>query len=281
MTMLPPATAEDVRRDLAVAIPRLTTDPSGHAQGVAHFGAGLVGPPGRLHGGLHAYLRLLAVWEALHGALPEQVHLDLDLLAPLRLGTPSPFSVTATQDTLQTVFLDSQRLRGQATRSTEAPHPWVQRFTRLSAQDPFELELPAAGTVPVRLGRALATMRAPTPRAIDHGNTLDRFLAPGTETADAVWMLTALDLLAAVVQGVEWHSHVFTVRMALTVRPGPISGPVQLLADRGTVLDTHVGLPPHDGRRARAVSVLLAGPTLDHAVAWGTISLYPSRHRLV
>ena len=74
-----------VRRDLEQAIVGLSVSEHGAFTGTACFGPSLLGPPGRLHGGLHAYTRLLSVWRALHGSLPARVRLELKFPIPSSL----------------------------------------------------------------------------------------------------------------------------------------------------------------------------------------------------
>lgn len=280
MSMLPPAHRPDVRRDLDQVVHSLQTTADGQFSGDAHFGSSLVGPPGRLHGGLHAYTRLLSVWAALDGALPDFVRLELDLLQPLRLDTRSPFRGSFDGSVLQTTFLEDRRLSGRATRLSSLPAGPSTRLRTLLVDNPLQMQLDAAGTVPVELGQSVAAIRAPSPAAADRGNTLARYLTLD-DSADAVWACTALDLLAAVVQGVAWQSHVFTVRMDLSIATHPTDRSVCLLADRTTTPDSLVRLAPVSKGGPMKVAVWMGDADLHTTYAHGDITLYPARHRLV
>lgn len=280
MTTIPHAEAGALRRDLQQAIQEIALAPDGSFTGVARFGPALVGPPGRLHGGLHAYARLVSVWQALQGELPGPVRLKLDILHPLRLDERCAFTGRMDGNRLETNFLGHPGLSASAVPASAEPPGLRARFAALLEQDEPRSTLMAAGTVHTHIGSHLVKMQASSPAVLDDGDAVARFLPPG-EPADTVWICGALDLLGAVVQGFGWRSHVFTVRMDLTVRSAVVSGPVVLLGDRETREDVAVSLPPLAGRGPRTVSVLLADPELQDIHAWGEITLYPARHRLV
>jgi hypothetical protein len=160
------------------------------------------------------------------------------------------------------------------------PPERLARFAALLEADRPQSTLMAAGTVETHIGSHLVRMQAGSPAGLDGGDAVARFL-PLDGPADMVWSCGALDLLAAVVQGFGWRSHVLTVQMDLTVLSAEVSGPVVLLGDRETRIDAAVSLPPLAGRPARAVSVLMADPGLRSVHAWGEVTLYPARHRLV
>lgn len=278
--MIPHAEAGALRSDLQQAIQEIVPAPDGAFTGAACFGPALVGPPGRLHGGLHAYARLVSVWQALRGSLPGPVRLQLDILHPLRLGERCPFTGRLDGDRLETRFLAHPGLGAVLTPGVSVPPARLARFAALLEADRPQSTLMAAGTVETHIGSHLVRMQAGSPAGLDGGDAVARFL-PLDGPADMVWSCGTLDLLAAVVQGFGWRSHVFTVRMDLTVLSAEVSGPVVLLGDRETRIDAAVSLPPLAGRPARAVSVLMADPGLRSVHAWGEVTLYPARHRLV
>lgn len=287
MPKIPTANAADLRRDLAAAVTSLSTEPDGSFSGAACFGPALIGPPGRLHGGLHAYVRTLQLLDAVLPGTVGPKRLWLDLLKAIHLEQPVPFSGQATGGDdwrLTTRFLDSDRLRAGVARGGTAPEGLLERFAALRAADTGQVSFMAANTVPVRSGSALISMEAERPGLLDHGDPLNRFLTPDG-AADAVWMCGALDFLAAVVQGFGWHRHVLTVRIELTLAAERIAGPVLLLGDRKTWPDPRVSLPRvevnGEMKGPHAVSVLLTEPTLSEAYAWGEITLQPARQRVV
>lgn len=283
MPMIPSATAEDVRRDLSTAIQSLSIQEDGTFSGSALFGPALVGPPGRLHGGLHAYVRTLQLLDAVLPGVSGPKHLRLDLLKALRLEREAPFSGTAAGGEdwrLTSRFLNNERLCAEIQRGTHAPEAVLEHFAALRDADGTPMSFMAAESVPVKAGSTLVSMAAERPALLDHGDPINRFLQPDG-SADAVWMCGALDFLAAVVQGFGWHRHVLTVRIELTLAAERLEGPVLVLGDRQTRPDPRVSLAPvqiGDALKGpHAVSVLLTDPELSEAYAWGEVTLQPAR----
>jgi hypothetical protein len=97
-------TREALRSALDVCIGHgapLAANEQGAFRGDAFFGEALAGPPGRLHGGLHAYARVLSILRALRGpsALTQAFPLELDmrLERALPLETALTFEGTYTE----------------------------------------------------------------------------------------------------------------------------------------------------------------------------------------
>jgi hypothetical protein len=286
MPAFPTSDVPSVRRDLAGAIEDLQRHEDGRLTGTARLGEALVGPPGRLHGGMHACVRLLSILDSITPRPVERVRLQLDLLQPIRLGVPCPFSGRYSDGEdwrLETRFLDDARLDAVATPAAAPPPEMMARFSSLHKEDEPVFEIMALDTVRVCIGSKLVSAAAASPEALDEGTGVGRFITPEGK-ADAAWICVVLDLIAAVVQGIAWRSHVLTVRMDLSIATRVLDGPVLLLGDRQTRPDERVPLRPlnvgEEQRGARAVTVLLTDPGIEHAHAWGEISLYPSRHRL-
>jgi len=288
MAMFSPVDPADLRRDLSGALHTFSAEADGTLSGVCAFGQTLVGPPGRLHGGLHAYARLLPVLDAL--PQPPQappVRLRLSLLKALPLDQDCAFTgrYRAGDDwRLETRFLDTDRLSAVAEPAGPVPEGLLERFAALRGDDEHQFEILTAGTVPMQVGSRLVSVGAAYPAGLDTGSAMNRFLAPGG-AGDAPWVCCVLDLLAAVVQGVAWRSHVLTVKIDITLATAAVEGPVLLLGDRRSRPDGTVSLRPlvvdGEARGPMVVSVLLTEPGLQRAYAWGEITLHPARKRLV
>ena len=288
--------AEDrarVARDLAAMIVRCDehTDAGGTSfTGETRFAPSLVGPPGRLHGGLHAYARVFPILDALpahRGVATYPCHLRQGLYRPLPLEEIVPFRGTYSRTdedyTLEVDHAPAGKLHTIATRA-RASSPdlaWFRDALARTGDERCEKEIKAQGDVPIRMFRDLAVM--PLDRAMRTGGapSCARFMREDGGVGVSA-MCVGLDLLAAVTQGYAWNSHIFTTRIDLVVEAASAEPEVELvmLADRASEPDAECHVRPvamRDGSEQgpAKVRVMLADVGVTRAYAHGTFTLVP------
>ena len=283
-----------MRHELATSIERLELrpeTPDGRAfHGSARFGASLVGPPGWLHGGLHAYARVFPVLDAIASHDPRTTfpcRVALGLGKPLVLEESIPFDGRYAHDergfVLEVRHADSDRLKTRVTTDTTTCAK-LERFRALHAD--YLAHRDEAPEVKVR---DVAVRGRPEVIVIEAGVDVRR----GTPTlaalldrdgsADAALGCVLLDIAAAVVLGWELDSRCYTVRMELVLERSRIPANVDVVAlgDRAMTPDTSVPIEPVDVRGRlvgpMAIDVLLADAALETVFAHGTITLVPKR----
>lgn len=256
--------------------------------GSMRFDPILVGPPGRLHGGLHAYTRTLTLleWLEIQGVehlLP--IRLDLGLYRKLPLDESVAFSATYTklgdEYSFASDFAERDKLHAVASRGTgvDSRLAWfADAYRRTRGETPIQT-IPAQGDVPMSFYEDVVV--APLDRAMREGGSpsFARYVRPDG-SLDAMSICVALDLLAAVTMGFTWRSWSFTARIDLVFESLVVPRGVDVIAmaDRRSEPDPDARVRPAllpDGTEASPtkVRVLLAEPSFEHAIAHGTITL--------
>lgn len=261
-------------------------------EGTVHAGPSLVGPPARLHGGLHSAVRLLLPLSRLIGAetvARTPLALDLIMRRAIGLGVDVPFEGRFHQGEegaflLSTRFDGSERLDGTCRSVPSVIDETARDRFRESLRDdlavPEEAFIRARGSVPTRVGTRLVSMLLDA----------DFFAVPGLDFApyvrqdgalDAVFAAVALDVAAACVLGFAIKGRVFTTRFELRVHGAPHrdEGPYRILADRRSteVEGSSIARVEVAGRSVgeTRVEVLFADASLDRVFAHGFVSLVP------
>lgn len=196
--------------------------------GVARFDPVLVGPPGRLHGGLHLAARTLTVLDALerHGPGtrgPVQIDVSLGKAIPLDTEVVFDGALVAHDGafTLETRFLESNRLKATA-RSLDAYAP-PERFDRAR----IERELASPGRkirifdMPFVLTPSYVYVDVPTVQDPPMAELAQ--YAESNANVGAPFVCAALDTVAAVGLGILWDNHLFTTHALVTMDTLPIA----------------------------------------------------------
>lgn len=288
---------ERIHRELRSILESIetTAEPDGSLRltGSMRFGASLVGPKDRLHGGLHAYARTLAVLEALasrgahDSATTYPVHLVLTLNRPLPLETSAPFEGHYRADSdgyeLVTDFAEREKLRARATRSPDphGPLAWFRDAVgRTEGREPIHT-IKAQTDVPMHVFDEIIVAPIDQSTRGEASRSYARFVeSDGSITPAAVCVF--IDLLGAVTQGYAWKSRIFTTRMDVVLTSPSIPGDVDLLAisDRDGQPDPESLVrpaPTKDGMSGPIkVRVMLVDRALERVYAHGTITLIPA-----
>lgn len=259
--------------------------------GSMRFDPVLVGPPGRLHGGLHAFTRTLALldWLEIQGVeqlLP--IRLDLGLYRKLPLDESVAFSATYTklgdEYSFSSDFAERGKLHAVAGRGSSADSRlgwFADAYRRTRGETPVQT-IPAQRDIPMHFFEDVVVVSLD--RAMRDGGSpsFARYVRPDG-SLDAMSMCIALDLLGAVTMGFAWKSWSFTARIDLTFESlvVPAGVDVIMMADRRTEPDPEALVRPApigNGTEVGAtkVRVLLAEPSFDRAIAHGTITLVPT-----
>jgi hypothetical protein len=288
-----------IRADLASAYVRFEetarVDAGVHFEGSLFAGPALVGPPGRVHGGLHPILRLLEPLERLtgrRGSGEGPIALDLLLRRALPLETPIPFEGRLELDEgfrLFTRFDGTERLDATARsvepeKATIDAEPWRAALCEHLAQSDVTTFL-ARGTVPVHFGRRLASMKLDEAFFAPPDQELARYRRVDG-TLDDAFMTVALDFIGACAAGFTWRSPLFTSRLELILvrEPPKDAGPLYALADlerMGPRADSTLPGAEINGvlRAETDVPVLLATEGLEQVFAHGVVAVYPAKTR--
>ena len=286
-----------VRNDLRAVIERVEVREASagrvHLVGTSRFGTSLVGPPGRLHGGLHAYARIFPILAKVPGhdaATTFPCRIELDLYRPLPLDESVPFEATYSRDesgfVLDVRHADTVRLASRAHTATgvDPRLAWFRdAYARSHAEAP-EREIKAQGDVPMRMHRELVVMPMDRTMRTTGSPTFAKF-ADEDGRVDLAAMCVALDLVGAVTQGYAWTSRIFTARIDLVLERDAVPGDVDLvlLADRRSEPDLDCPLRPVSIPGGEAgptkVRVLLADASFERAYAHGTFTIVPAKPR--
>ncbi len=259
-------------------------------EGMARFESVLVGPPGRLHGGLHLAARTFSVLAALdrHAkapACPTEITLSLGKPIPLLddIGFDGALVTNGASFTLETRFLESARLMATA-RSLSAftPPAWLDDEARrtLERQLGEDARQIRVFGVPFSMSDALAYVSLPV-GCHDDTHDFSRYLLPDGRLGPT-WLCAALDTLAAVGLGLRWDNHLFTTRASLTFDALPITHDETLvliarLDHAVPVVDSAMASVTINGRElcTTRVPVLFAKRDGLVPIAWGEFELHP------
>lgn len=284
-----PHTPSAVRRALERVVTRFAHTSHDGFEGAVSPLPDLVGPPGRLHGGLHPMVRLFAPLTALGVSESLPLHVELSLRAALPLGIETPFTGTRTRTEdasgfrVETHFGDEGRLDAEANTSLrEAGLEVFVEEHRACLEAPEIKRILARGSVPLRIGTKTvsAVMDAAffaTPSEVSAYRAHDG-------TFDEAFAGVALDLLGAVAVAVVHKTHVFTTHLSLDfhVRKVPAGTPLVALSSivrsapdaTSSVKPVEVNgvlVPP------TRVPVLLADAALTTPFVSGTVTVVPVR----
>jgi len=261
--------------------------------GTVRFGKSLVGPPNRLHGGLHVFARTIAVLDALGDQVRDQVGegpvaVTLGLYRPLPLEESVPFSGTFRRNgadfELVTDFADREKLHAVArsAHDVESHLAWFESAYRRAQAEPPIYEIRAQGDIPMAVHEDVVIM--PLGHAMRTGGspTFARFVGEDG-SLDAAAISVALDLLGAVTQGYAWKSRIYTARIDLVLAARTVPGTTDAVAMsyRNGVFDPEAKVRPApllSGELAgpTRVRVILADAVFERAFAYGTITLVPA-----
>lgn len=291
-----PQSAEAFRRALDASLTGLggapvEPDAAGAFSGEAFFGAALAGPPGRLHGGLHAYARIVSVLRALRGqdALPSAFPLRcaLRLERPLMLETVIPFMGTYREDsqgfTLTTRFTDSPKLDASAESTAPLGEADALPFREVLARCVNEPSrtLIIRDSFPVTAHPSACVMTLDEAFLSRPGNEL-RAALPLDDTLDAAFACIALDWMGAIGMGVRWQARLYTtnLRLQLDVERLPRTEPLLVVVDcTRPEVDAEQTLEPVvlRGEPVRATSLPVALLSADHQriYAAGRVTMLP------
>ncbi len=262
------------------------------ARGAMRFGAALRGPPGRLHGGHHAFARTLTILARLRaheGAATFPCALDVNVQRALPLEEAVPYEATYRRSAdgaweLTTRLLGTDRLRASARSlpsATLLDDAERERWRTLHAESVAEARSLTVFGVEVRNAPRAIWVEAREPRrtapASQHAALVD---AQGV--FGAPFVCTQLDFMGAICRStVLVHPH-FTKHIELRLAAEIIAADTHLicLADRTTIEpDAASDTPPVEigGERVGTVRVKVAlfDAAFDRTYGTATVTAHP------
>ncbi|MFO0693772.1 MAG: hypothetical protein U0230_09480 [Polyangiales bacterium] len=282
-----PSTPSPVRSALDRALVRFDRTSPTTFEGAVAPGPELVGPPGRLHGGLHPMLRLFLPLSKLGVSESLPLHVELSLRAAIPLEATTTFTGDLREDAsglvVHTRFGDQGRLDAEA-RSTlgDAGLEAFARDHRECTSEPEVKNILARGSVPMRIGRKTVLMDADTAffeRETEVGGyrTTDGGL-------DEAFAGVVLDLIGAVAVAAVHKTKVFTTHLSLDFHARKLPPGTTLLALSSiarTFPDTESGVKPVEVNGVLVpptrVPVLLASSDLSTPFVSGLVTVVPVR----
>jgi len=261
------------------------------AHGTMRLGAALEGPPGRLHGGYHAFARTLPIVErvtAHEHARTFPCSVDVSMQQGLRLEEVIPFEATYRSDgeswQLSTRFEGTDRLVAYAHSIPEGPlmdaaelDRWRAFYAETSPEDDsFEMF-----GVPIHLSKKLVWIESRDPLRTLPESQHAALVEPGG-TLGAAFVSTQLDMVGATARGAaKRHPH-FTTHIEIQFATGHISAQTHLLclADRTRVEEDRrseerlVEVKGELYGTAR-VPVVLVDAAFEQVFATGEVTIHP------
>ena len=233
-----PPTAAEVRAALDEAIVELTRDGSVF-RGVARYGRALAGPPRRLHGGLHAYGRVLQLLGAIEGHsahLPIAFRMRLDKAIPLEEDVPfeGTFEQSERGFSFRSRFDSTDRLEASAENALpftpDDAAPWRQ-LVEADAGPPLRT-IQVRDSFPVHVRETYCEIPVDEEfRAREDNELMGVMDLEGR--ADAVFACVALDWIGAIGMGVSWRCRLYTTAIELRLADAPPLGEaLRVLVDR-------------------------------------------------
>jgi len=278
-------------RDPLLELRETPTADGAHLEGAMRFGAALEGPPGRLHGGFHAFVRTFPILDRVEAHAAERTFpcsLDVQIRRPLLLETPVPFEAryVRTPDgfELETRFDRSDRLLATLRSRPAGPLLSPAELARLralyEASQPFEESFRLMG-VNVQLAPGLVCVDSGDPLHREATSHFGALLEPSGEIGP-VLMATQLDAVGAIAQGTRMRHPHFTKRIELSFAEprAPIDTPVYFLADRTTLeedVDSETPKVEIQGKLwgTTCIRVALVDARFERAYAIGRVTVHP------
>ena len=261
------------------------------ARGLMRFGAALEGPPGRLHGGHHAFVRTLPIVErvtAHEHARTFPCSVDVTLQRPLRLEEAIPFEASYRSDEhgwqLSTRFEGSERLVARARSIPDEPlmdeaelRHWRALYEEAApSDDKFEMF-----GITVYLSPKLVWLESRDPLRTLPESQHAALVEPGG-TLGPAFISTQLDTVGATARGsLMRHPH-FTTHIEINFATGQIPAETHLIcmADRTRIQeDSSSDSAPVeiDGRHygTAQVPVALVDAAFELVFATGRVTVHP------
>jgi hypothetical protein len=237
------------------------------ARGTMSFGAALEGPPGRLHGGYHTFVRTLPILERISAHAPARTFpcaLDVRVLKSLPLEQAVPFEASYRSEgeawSLTTRLRDTDRLLALARSLPAAPRMDAVELARWRSL--HEESSPAEHTIRLfgvtcHLSPRMVWVEAHDPARTVPESQQAALVGPGG-TLGPAFVVTQLDMVGAVVRGTLMQHPQFTKRVEIELAVGQIPADARLLclAD-GTTMEED------DTSESEPVEV--------HGRQWGTV----------
>ncbi len=255
--------------------------------------ATLAGPPARLHGGLHAAVRLLLPLERLVGDRAAETPVAMEVR--MRRGIPLleevsiEGSIESSADgaiVLRTRVDGTDRLDAELRApADDTSREVLARFRGLVDEDRRAGEpttVRGNGNLEVSVGARLVSLRVDEAFASRSEIHHVRFFGPN-QTVDPTFTSVALDVIGAYALGTTLETRLFTTHLSLTVGgSAPLtSGGFLVLGDRRPTEVPNSTIPKVEVRGEavgeQRVEVLLADATLERAFGYGFVSLVPQR----
>ena len=261
------------------------------ARGVMRFGAALEGPPGRLHGGHHAFVRTLPIVErvtAHEDARTFPCSVDVSLQQGLQLEESIPFEATyratGADWELSTRFMGTDRLVARAHSISDAPllsEAEVERWRALFAETRPEDDSFQMFGFTVHLSKHLVWLESRDPKTTlpdsQHADLVD---ADGT--LGPAFVSTQLDTVGATARGALMRHPHFTKHIEIQFATDRIAAETHLLclADRTRVEeDPRSETAPIEIKGqvygTARVPVVLVDSEFERVFATGKVTVHP------
>jgi hypothetical protein len=261
------------------------------AHGTMRLGAALEGPPGRLHGGYHAFARTLPIVErvtAHEHARTFPCSVDVSMQQGLRLEEVIPFEATYRSDgeswQLTTRFEGTDRLVAHAHSIPDGPlldatelDRWRALYTEKSPEDDmFDMF-----GVPIHLSKKVVWLESRDPRRTLPESQHAALVEPGGMLGPS-FVSTQLDMVGATARGAAMRHPHFTTHIEIQFATRHISAETHLLclADRTRVEEDPTSeIRPVEVRGevygTARVPVALVDAAFEQVFATGTVTIHP------
>lgn len=262
-----------------------------HAHGQMRFGAALEGPPGRLHGGHHAFVRTLPIVERISAherARTFPCRVDVSMKQGLALERPIPFEATYRADAeswrLDTRFADSDRLVAHAHSIPDLPLLDAVELARWRTlyqeskpgDDSFEMF-----GFTIHLAKKLVWLESRDPLRTLPGSQHAKLVEPDG-TLGPAFVTTQLDAVGATARGALMRHPHFTkhIDIRFATRNIPAETHLLCLADRTQVQEDprseSAPVQIHGALYGTATTpVVLVDASFEHAFAAGFVTVHP------
>ena len=262
-----------------------------HARGVMRFGAALEGPPGRLHGGHHAFVRTLPIVERItahESARTFPCSVDVTVKQALELERPIPFEAEYRSDgdswQIETRFQGTDRLAAHARSIPDEPlldrdalEHWRALYeTSVPGDDRFDMF-----GFTIHLSDALVWLESRDPARTLPKSQHAALVEPGG-TLGAAFVTTQIDAVGATARGVLMRHPHFTKHIEIRLATGRIPAETHLLclADRTRIEEIEDSGSAAVEIRGRlygtaAIPVVLVDASFERAFATGRVTVHP------